>query len=114
MLKMIRWALTTKMSKKWDFKNSPAMGHIKKAGKAIGDALGLTEEPTSRTGHFEHGSTEHQTTMVVRASDLPHAQDVVNTHLAKGVTPQPFKEGNVSSIMNGFEIRDRKTPPEGY
>ena len=103
------------MSKKWDFKNSPAMGHIKKAGKAIGDALGLDlEEPTSRTGHFEHGSTEHQTTMVVRASDLPHAQDVVNTHLAKGVTPQPFKEGNVSSIMNGFEIRDRKTPPEGY
>jgi len=94
-------------------KNSRAANDIKKVGKAVSGYLGLDEASMGRSDHFDHGSTEHQD-MVVRASDLPHAQDIVNQHHAQGVAPQTFKEGNVSSIMNGFAIRERKTPPEGY
>lgn len=65
----------------------------------------------TRQGHF---NSQLQQKMTVRSEDLNHAQDVVHTYHKKGIDSRPFKEGNVSSIMNGFEHRSRKLPPEGY
>lgn len=94
-------------------KNSPA---AKKLG-GIKDTVNNTLFPEingpaeTRTDHFNKGM---QTEMTVLESDIPKAQDIVNTHFEKGVAPQPFNSGNVSSIMNAFDIRARKAPPEGY
>lgn len=72
---------------------------------------GDTTHMQTRMGHFNQGTQEH---MVIREADLPQAGKIVDTFHEKGQVPQPFKRGNVSSIMNAFEIRDRKSPPEGY
>ena len=68
-----------------------------------------TEHMKTRQDHFNQA-----TTMTVRGEDLPHAEDVVHTYHSKGMSAGTFKEGNVSSIMNGFANRAKKLPPEGY
>lgn len=70
-----------------------------------------TTHMQTRLGHFDQGVQEH---MTIREQDAPHAGKIVETFHEKGQIPQPFKHGNVSSIMNAFQIRDRKSPPEGY
>lgn len=65
----------------------------------------------TRMGHFTQGSQEH---MTVLHSDLPRAGSIADKFHEKGITPGTFKKDNVSSIMNAFEIRERKAPPEGY
>jgi hypothetical protein len=120
---MIKWVRTTKMAKDpWHkgrigkIKNSPAANKLRGLKDNVMDAVFPLDNThmKTRVDHFNEGSTEHETHMIVRSQDLPHAGSIVDQHHDKGLSPQPFKEGNVSSIMNGFQIRNRKTPPEGY
>ena len=94
-------------------KNSPAANMLRGAKDKAMDALfpGDNTHMQTRVGHFTQGSQEH---MVVRQQDLPQAGNIVENYHNKGEVPQTFKQGNVSSIMNAFEIRERKQPPEGY
>jgi hypothetical protein len=97
-------------------KNSPAANKLRGLKDNVMDAVfpGDTTHMQTRVGHFNKGATEHQKEMVVREQDLPHAGGVVDQYHEKGIIPQPFKQGNVSSIMNGFVNRANKMPPEGY
>lgn len=97
-------------------KNSPAAKKLGQLKDTVMDAVfpGDTTHMQSRVGHFNKGMSEHQTQMVVRHQDLQQAGGMVDNYLSKGQAPQPFKQGNVSSIMNAFQIRERKAPPEGY
>lgn len=99
------------MGKKWDFKNSPAMGHLKKAGKAAVDYLGLSDQPSGRNDHFDHGSTEHLTKEHhVLNEDVAADQNFEDRGLGVGSI------GNITSIRDAYDIRARKAErkPEGY
>jgi hypothetical protein len=97
-------------------KNSPAAKQLGKLKDTVMDAVfpGDNTHMQTRVGHFTQGSTEHQKEMVIRQQDLPQAGNIVDTYHKQGEVPQTFRKGNVSSIMNAFEIRERKQPPEGY
>lgn len=92
-------------------------GIIKEGAQNLADKTmdtllpGDTTHMQTRLGHFDQGTKEH---MVIRGTDAPHAGKIVEKFHEKGQIPQTFKHGNVSSIMNAFEIRERKAPPEGY
>lgn len=72
---------------------------------------GDTSHKPSRVDHFNDGASEHLT---VREKDLDQAGGMVDHFLSHGESPQPYREGNVSSIVNGFANRAKKLPPEGY
>ena len=94
---------------KWDFKNSPAASHLKKAGKKASKYLGLDEELVGRNDHFHRGATEHAVEIPVLEKDVDQAKNLANNG-----APPPFSKENVSSITNAFVHRERKAPPEGY
>jgi len=87
-------------------KDSPFRKKLKivkdKAIRYLGLDMDTEDEPTTRQEHFKRGSTEHE-------------NDIIDNGLAtEGMEPRPFKKENVSSIMNAFEQRKKKTPPKGY
>jgi hypothetical protein len=63
----------------------------------------------TRQGHFEQAHD-----IAVRGEDVPHAEGMIHTYHSNGMSAGTFRDGNVSSIMNGFANRARKLPPEGY
>jgi hypothetical protein len=87
-------------------KDSPFRKKLKiikdKAIRYLGLDMDTEDEPTTRQEHFKRGSTEHETDIINHSFDT------------EGIAPEPFKKDNVSSIMNAFEQREKKTPPEGY
>lgn len=114
------------MTKKWDFKNSPAMGHLKKAGKAVSEALGLTdvdEAPAEtksepRNESFEVGSTEHFKPGV-NAGNVTYK--VPEEHAERDLHFEQHglglgSEGNVTSIRRGIALKGERISrkPEGY
>jgi adenosine deaminase len=94
-------------------KNSPAANMIKKGVNDAVDYLGLRvpPEPTTRQEHFNQGVTEH---LEVASDDYDKAANMGTRMAQHGMTIKPVKNDNVSSIMNAFDIRAKKLPPEGY
>lgn len=92
-------------------------GYAKEGFGELADKVMDTVAPLDNT-HMktrqDHFNDQLQQKMTVRSEDLNHAQDMVHTYHKKGIDSRPFKKDNVSSIMNGFENRSKKLPPEGY
>jgi hypothetical protein len=88
-------------------KNSPAAKKLGEIKDTVLDAVAPLDNDhmQTRVDHFTHGAQEH---MTIRGEDVPHAGSIVDTYHQKGMIPQPFKQDNVSSIMNGFAIRNSK------
>jgi hypothetical protein len=108
------------MAKKWDFKNSPAMGHLKKAGKAVSDALGLSDDSVSQTRneHFDTGATEHF------KPGMNDGNAIIQVPEQYAEADQHFEEqglgygseGNVTSIRRGVALKGERMArkPKGY
>jgi hypothetical protein len=104
------------MAKKLDFKNSPAMGHLKKAGKAVVDYLGLNDpEPEkTRNDNFDTGSTEHLEPYVIRGRDGNQAAGMQEHFASKGYKLTGGSKDNVTNIAEGFMTPRRQAKNNGY
>ena len=104
------------MAKKLDFKNSPAMGHLKKAGKAVVDYLGLNDPQPEKTRneHFETGATEHKTSELITGKDKEQVRGMQDHYNSLGYELTGGSEDNVTNIGQGFLTPKRQAKNKGY